>query len=124
MKVINGIVIAVKMQKTVVVEVTRRRPHPLYKKLIKRSKHYKVDTGDVTVVVGDHVSILSTRPMAKGKFYKIGQVLHPGTMRAKEISNSAKQEVVKKNVEAPVEQQPKEKKSAVKPAAKGRKKKE
>lgn len=75
MKVFEGIIVSIGMNKTVVVEVTRRTPHPLYKKLIKRSKKYKVDSGDKTLFVGNVVKIAETRPISKGKYFKILEVI-------------------------------------------------
>lgn len=71
-KTLNGIVTSIAMKDTIVVEVTRYVPHLLYKKLQKRSKKFKVATNGMTeVVVGDHVKIVETKPMAKGKHFKL-----------------------------------------------------
>ena len=59
------------MQDTVVVEIVRRVPHPLYKKLLKRSKKFKVATNGATVAVGDDVRIVETRPVSKDKYFAI-----------------------------------------------------
>jgi len=74
-KTFEGKVVSIKMQNTVVVEVFRRKPHPLYKRLLKRSKKYKVETGGLSVSVGDKVKILETRPISKGKHFKIMEVI-------------------------------------------------
>lgn len=71
MKTFNGIVVSSRMNKTAIVEVIRRTAHPLYKKLIKRSKKYKVDTEGKEVVVGSQVTIVETRPVAKEKHFRI-----------------------------------------------------
>ena len=70
-KMFEGIVVSVKMQNTVVVEVSRKKPHPLYKKLLKRSTKFKVDTAGQSVNAGDKVKIKETRPISKGKHFKI-----------------------------------------------------
>ena len=70
-KVLSGKVISVKMQDTAVVQVTRFVPHPLYKKLLKRSKNFKVDSKGVELTVGQTVKIVETKPMAKDKHFKI-----------------------------------------------------
>lgn len=75
MKILTGKVISVKMQNTVVVEVSRRVPHPLYKKLLKKSKHLNVDTAGQTVAVGNEVKIVETRPISKTKYFAIKEVL-------------------------------------------------
>ena len=59
------------MQDTVVVEVVRRIPHPLYKKLLKRSKHFKAAPNGHTVIVGQTVKIVETKKMAKDKYFMI-----------------------------------------------------
>lgn len=74
-KTFIGKIISLKMNKTAVVEVTRRTPHPLYKKLLKRSKHYKADTGDLTLSVGDKIKFAETKPISKGKFFKVLEVI-------------------------------------------------
>lgn len=71
MKTFTGIVKSTKMKDTVVVEVTRRTPHPLYKKLLKRSSRFKVSAPDNTLVVGQEVTIGETRPISKEVHFKI-----------------------------------------------------
>jgi len=74
-KIFNGIIVSVKMNKTAVAEVTRRTPHPLYKKLLKRSKKYKVDMGEFKISIGDGVKIIESRPVSKDKYFKILEVI-------------------------------------------------
>lgn len=70
-KVLTGIVLKDGGNNTVIVEVTRKTPHPLYKKLLKRSKKYKADTKEVAAKKGDTVQIVETRPISKDKHFKI-----------------------------------------------------
>lgn len=70
-KTLNGTVVSTKMENTVVVEVSWKKPHPLYKKLLKRSKKYKVDSNGQTVNIGDRVAIVETKPMAKDKHFRL-----------------------------------------------------
>ena len=70
-KVITGKVISTKMNKSAVVEVTRKVPHALYKKLITVSKRYVVDTNGVAVAQGDEVKLVATRKMGANKYFKI-----------------------------------------------------
>jgi len=74
-KTLRGKVVSTKMQDTVVVEVVRRVAHPLYRKLLKRSKRYKVASAGQTVAVGDTVRIVETRPIAKDKHFKVLEVV-------------------------------------------------
>lgn len=73
MKLLDGVVVSLNSEKTAVVKVEKRSIHPLYKKRIKRNKRYKVDTGGVTVLIGDIVKILETRPLSKDKHFRILQ---------------------------------------------------
>jgi small subunit ribosomal protein S17 len=110
MKIFDGPVISVGMQNTIVVEVTRRVPHPLYKKLIKKSSKFKADTNGIEVSVGDVVRIQETRPISKGKFFKVAQKL-----TAKE---AGKAPVKKVEENLATEPEAKEEKKPVKKAAK------
>lgn len=74
-KVFRGKVVSTKMKDTVVVEVSRLLPHPLYKKLLKRSKNYKVDSRGVEVAVGNMVKIVETKPLSKDKYFKVLEVV-------------------------------------------------
>ncbi len=74
MRTFSGVVVSVAMQNTAVVEVTRRFPHPMYKKLIKRNKRFKVDPAGFTLAVGDRVTIGETKKMSKDKYFKIVEV--------------------------------------------------
>lgn len=70
----QGTVVASKMQNTAVVKVTRKIKHPVYKKLISRTKNFKVqDT--IGVKPGQIVKIQETRPIAKGVYFKILEVV-------------------------------------------------
>lgn len=64
-KVLTGKVVSLAMTGVAVVEVTRKTPHPLYKKLLKRSKKFKAALNGQTVSLGDTVSIIETRPISK-----------------------------------------------------------
>lgn len=76
MKIFEGLVVSTKMNKTIVVEITRRTPHPLYKKLIKRSQKFNVDnSGFESVTVGDSVKIVETRPISKNKYFKVMEIV-------------------------------------------------
>jgi len=74
-KVLTGKVISVKMQDTVVVEVSRRVPHPLYKKLLKVGKHFNVATNGKSVELGNEVRIVEVKPISKTKYFAIKEVL-------------------------------------------------
>lgn len=70
-----GQVVSTKMAKTVVVEVTRRVPHPLYKRIVtKRSKFYAHDEQG-TARLGDVVRIVESRPLSKMKRWTLREVI-------------------------------------------------
>ena len=70
-----GQVVSAKMTKTIVVEVTRRVPHPVYKRIInKRSKFYAHDEQQ-TAKIGDTVRIIECRPMSKLKRWSLEEVV-------------------------------------------------
>lgn len=64
-------VVSNKMNKTVVVEVERLIKHPMYKKIMRRTKRIKAHNENLTLQVGDRVKIESTRPISKEKHYKV-----------------------------------------------------
>lgn len=70
-KILEGKIVSNKMSRTIVVEVTRRTPHPLYKKLIKTSKKFLADSGEKTYEVGVIVKIVETKPLSKNKHFKV-----------------------------------------------------
>ena len=82
MKTLEGKIVSISMNNTVVVEVVRRTPHPLYRKLIKRSKKYKVDSNGMEVEVGKRVKIVETRPISKNKFFKLSEIIGAKTTKA------------------------------------------
>ena len=71
--ILKGVVVSDKMDKTVVVTVSRFVKHPLYGKFYKVSKKYKAhDEGNV-YKTGDKVEIVETRPISKDKRFKVVQ---------------------------------------------------
>ena len=70
-RIMQGVVVSDKMDKTVVVNVERKFPHPLYKKYIKRSKRYHAHDENNTHKVGDIVSIQECRPLSKTKRWEV-----------------------------------------------------
>ena len=70
-----GEVISDKMDKTVVVQVTRKIPHPVYKKFVKRFKKFQVHVESVQPKMGDVVKISSMRPMSKNKRWRVSEIV-------------------------------------------------
>ena len=70
-RVLQGVVVSDKMEKTITVLVERRVMHPLYKKVIKRSKKYAAhDEGNI-FKLGDVVSIFECNPISKRKRWEV-----------------------------------------------------
>ncbi|MCH6586704.1 MAG: 30S ribosomal protein S17 [Proteobacteria bacterium] len=70
-RVLQGVVVSDKADKTVTVLVKRRVMHPLYKKIIRRSKKYRAHDEDNRCKVGDLVQIQECRPIAKSKSWRV-----------------------------------------------------
>ena len=66
-KTMMGVVVSSKMDKTVVVKVERRFAHPVFKKVVKTTKKYKVHDEKNECVEGDFIRIQETRPLSKEK---------------------------------------------------------
>jgi small subunit ribosomal protein S17 len=70
-----GSVVANKMAKTIVVEVTRRVPHPVYKRIVVKRKKFYAHDEQQTAKVGDVVRIVECRPMSRLKRWQLGEVV-------------------------------------------------
>ena len=77
-RVLQGVVVSDKMDKTVVVDVSRRKQHPLYRKVINRSRRFKAHDDANACNVGDVVRILETRPLSRGKRWRVIEILQRG----------------------------------------------
>lgn len=74
-KVRDGVVVSDKMQQTVIVVVQDLKPHPLYKKVVRASRRFKVHDEAGICQVGDRVRITETRPLSKEKRWRVAEVL-------------------------------------------------
>ncbi|MEJ5230485.1 MAG: 30S ribosomal protein S17 [Pseudothermotoga sp.] len=74
-KRLTGVVVSDKMNKTIVVKVTRKFEHPKYKKAIERSKKYHVHDENNVCKIGDVVVIEETRPLSKTKSWRVVEIL-------------------------------------------------
>ncbi len=74
-KELEGIVVSNKMEKTIVVAVTTQVAHPLYGKVVTRTKKYKVHDENNECRVGDKVLIIETRPLSRDKYFRLGRVI-------------------------------------------------
>lgn len=71
----EGYVISDKMQRTIVVEVTRMAPHPVYKKIVHKKVKYAAHDENNQAKLGDKVQIMQTRPLSKTKRWRLIKVL-------------------------------------------------
>ncbi|MDO5033536.1 MAG: 30S ribosomal protein S17 [Eubacteriales bacterium] len=71
----TGLVISDKMDKTVVVEVTDRVQHPLYKRYVKRTTRFKAHDEHNECGIGDTVRIMETRPLSKDKNWRVEKII-------------------------------------------------
>ena len=74
-RILEGEVVSDKMDKTIVVKVTRSFSHPEFGKTIRQSKKYKVHDEEQIANVGDIVQIVECRPLSKTKHMRLGRVL-------------------------------------------------
>lgn len=74
-KVLKGVVKSDKMQKTVIVVVERKFRHPVYKKVVRVKKKYKVHSPDNSAHAGDLVEMMETKPLSKEKRWRITRII-------------------------------------------------
>ena len=74
-KTMMGVVVSSKMDKTVVVKVERRFAHPVFKKVVKTTKKYKVHDERNECVEGDFIRIQETRPLSKEKRWRLMDIV-------------------------------------------------
>ena len=90
-----GYVVSTKMAKTIVVEVDRQKAHPMYKRVIKRSKKFYAHDEQKTANVGDVVRIEETRPLSKLKRWRLTDILRRAALvpaLAEDVSVESKAE--------------------------------
>lgn len=95
-RILQGVVVSDKMDKTVVVNVARRKQHALYRKVINRSKRFKAHDAENECNIGDTVRILETRPISKGKRWRVIEILERGDVAEvspEDIGRSIEEEV-------------------------------
>ncbi|MGA2594594.1 MAG: 30S ribosomal protein S17 [Bryobacteraceae bacterium] len=70
-----GEVVSVKMTKTIVVEVSRRVPHPLYKRIVNKRKKFYAHDEAASAKLGDVVRIIECRPLSRLKRWRLAEVI-------------------------------------------------
>jgi small subunit ribosomal protein S17 len=120
-KIMLGLVVSDKMNKTVVVAVETPKRHPLYKKTVRRVVKYKAHDENNECKKGDKVRIIETRPLSRDKRWRIAEIVTKGEMveiSPEEISREdlakvqpekkAKEEVTEVKAEVKAEVEPEE----------------
>jgi small subunit ribosomal protein S17 len=74
-----GTVVSTKMQKTIVVEVSRRVQHPLYRRIQSRRKKFYAHDEQASARLGDVVRIVESRPLSKLKRWTLAEVVRRGS---------------------------------------------
>ena len=75
-----GIVISNKMQKTIVVKIENRYPHPIYSKILIKTKKYLAHDEYETCNIGDQVLVQECRPLSKRKCWKLVKILSKSSL--------------------------------------------
>ena len=70
-----GHVVSTKMTRTIVVEVTRKVPHPLYKRIVTKRKKFYAHDEESNAKLGDVVRIIEHRPLSRLKRWTLGEVV-------------------------------------------------
>ena len=70
-----GMVVSDKMDKTIVVAISERVKHPLYKKIVSRTKKFKAHDEHNECGIGDKVLIAETRPLTKDKCWRLVEII-------------------------------------------------
>jgi len=83
-----GTVTSNKMQKTVVVTVERQIIHPMYKRVVRRSKNFLAHDGKGECRVGDRVRIEETRPLSRSKRWRVVEIIAKAAQFAAEPENA------------------------------------
>ncbi len=82
-----GSVVSAKMAKTIVVEVTRRVPHPVYKRIVSKRKKFYAHDEKGEAKVGDVVRIVECRPLSKLKRWELKEILRKAVQVTTDLSS-------------------------------------
>lgn len=74
-KILEGVVVSDKMDKTISVLVKSKVSHRLYKRSVIKRKKYKAHDNDNTAKIGDRVKIIESRPFSKEKNFKLLEIV-------------------------------------------------
>jgi small subunit ribosomal protein S17 len=74
-RILLGEVVSNRMQKTITVKVERRVRHPIYERMVKRSKKFHAHDEHDQCQIGDQVRIIETRPLSKTKRWRLLEII-------------------------------------------------
>lgn len=74
-RILSGVVVSTKMDKTIVVEIKRLKTHPIYKKQYKVTTKFMAHDEDAQAKLGDKVQIRETRPLSRHKKFTLDKVI-------------------------------------------------
>jgi small subunit ribosomal protein S17 len=106
----TGVVVSDKMEKTIVVEVTRNKLHPLYKKVIRVRKRFMAHDEGNSAHIGDFVKIEESRPLSRRKSWSLAEIIRVAPGQGLAIKHTATAVASEKeqelNLGAPIERAP------------------
>jgi small subunit ribosomal protein S17 len=91
-----GSVVSNKMEKTIVVEVTRRVQHPVYKRVVQKRKKFYAHDEKREANIGDVVRIVECRPLSKLKRWQLGEIIRKAVQLTVELPGEASADTKKK----------------------------
>ena len=74
-KVLRGKVVSDKMDKTIVVEITTKKSHPIYGRQVKYTTKFKAHDENNEAKVGDIVEVMETRPLSRDKHFRLVRIV-------------------------------------------------
>ncbi|MCX7927885.1 MAG: 30S ribosomal protein S17 [Candidatus Omnitrophica bacterium] len=84
-KLLTGVVVSDKMDKTIIVKVMHKIRHPKYNRIVKRYNKFKVHDEKEQAHVGDTVTIAKTRPLSKEKYFRLVGIVKKAQLLSHEI---------------------------------------
>jgi len=100
-RVLEGIVVSDKMDKTIVVKVEMKRKHPLYGKTISKNKRYKAHDENNLCAEGDLVRVIECRPISKDKKFRLTKIVKKAERIEKDSIDSEVESVLKREKHVP-----------------------
>ena len=100
-RVLEGIVVSDKMDKTIVVKVESKQKHPLYGKTISKNKRYKAHDEKNECHEGDLVRVVECRPLSKDKKFRLTKIIKKAERIEKDSIDSDVESVLKREKHAP-----------------------